>query len=141
MATKILSWAATFFAVVIAWVFFRAKTMAGAWRMLGSLFGFEADSSAYVSAGILRVMDLPVLVGEHRLLLIGACVVVLNLIVALSLPNVPQLFRHREYRHAPEQGAFLHWRPNGAWAFFAALAFALSLFGMWQRLEFLYFQF
>jgi alginate O-acetyltransferase complex protein AlgI len=141
MATKILSWAVTFFAVVIAWVFFRAKTMAGAWQMLGSLFGFAADSSAYVSSGILRVMDLPVLVGEQRLLLIGACVVVLTLIVALSLPNVPQLFRYREYRHAPEQGAFVHWRPNGAWAFFAALAFALSLFGMWQRLEFLYFQF
>jgi alginate O-acetyltransferase complex protein AlgI len=139
--TRILSWAVTFFAVVIAWVFFRAKTMAGAWQMLGSLFGFEADSSAYVSSGILRVMDLPVLVGEQRLLLIGACVVVLTLIIALSLPNVPQLFRYREYRHAPEQGAFVHWRPNGAWAFFAALAFALSLFGMWQRLEFLYFQF
>jgi alginate O-acetyltransferase complex protein AlgI len=141
IATKILSWAVTFFAVVIAWVFFRAKTMMGASQMLGSLFGFEADSSAYVSSGILRVMDLPVLVGEQRLLLIGACVVVLTLIIALSLPNVPQLFRYREYRHAPEQGAFVHWRPNGAWAFFAALAFALSLFGMWQRLEFLYFQF
>src|SRR5450432_1166235 len=44
-ASKILSWAVTFFAVVIAWVFFRAKTMAGAWQMLGSLFGFDADSS------------------------------------------------------------------------------------------------
>jgi alginate O-acetyltransferase complex protein AlgI len=141
-ASKILSWAVTFFAVVIAWVFFRAKTIAGAWQMLGSLFGFfDADSSAYVSPGILRVMDLPVLVGEQRLLLIGACVVVLSLIIALSLPNVPQLFRYREYRRAPEQGAFVHWRPNGAWALFAAVALAISLFGMWQRLEFLYFQF
>jgi alginate O-acetyltransferase complex protein AlgI len=138
---NIVSWALTFFAVVIAWVFFRAKTMAGAWQMLGSLFGLAADSSAYLSPGILRVMDLPILVGEQRLLLIGGCLVVLTLAIALGLPNVPQLFRYREYRRTPERGAWVHWRPNGAWAAFAALAFAISLFGMWQRLEFLYFQF
>src|SRR6266403_2077476 len=33
MATRIVSWAVTFFAVVIAWVFFRAKTTVGAWQM------------------------------------------------------------------------------------------------------------
>jgi hypothetical protein len=141
MPARGLSWAVTFFAVVIAWVFFRAKTPAGAWQMLGSLFGFEAGSSAYVSPGILRVMDLPILVGEPSLLLIGGCIVALALAIALSLPNVPQLFRYREYRRAPERRAFVRWRPNGAWALFTALAFAISLFGMWQRLEFLYFQF
>jgi D-alanyl-lipoteichoic acid acyltransferase DltB (MBOAT superfamily) len=141
MLAKSLSWAVTFFAVVIAWVFFRAKTAAGAWQMLGSLFGFEAGSSAYASPGILRVMDLPILVGEQSLLLIGGCAVALALAIALSLPNVPQLFRYREYRHAPEQGASVRWRPNAAWALFTALALAISLFGMWQRLEFLYFQF
>src|SRR6202035_1300753 len=72
-----ISWAVTFSAVVIAWVFFRARTMAGAWQMLGSLFGSEAGSSAYASPGILRLMDLPVLVGEERLLLIGGCAVAL----------------------------------------------------------------
>src|SRR6195952_465568 len=64
MAARIGCRAITFFAVVIAWVFFRAKTAAGAWQMLGSLFGFEAGSSAYVSPGILRGMDLAILVGE-----------------------------------------------------------------------------
>jgi len=34
----IVSWAITFFVVVIAWVFFRARTAAGAWQMLGALF-------------------------------------------------------------------------------------------------------
>ncbi|MEA2884533.1 MAG: alginate O-acetyltransferase complex protein AlgI, partial [Bradyrhizobium sp.] len=140
-AAKLASWAVTFFAVVIAWVFFRAKTAAGAWQMLGSLFGFEAGSSAYASPGILRVMDLPVLVGEQSLLLIGACMVALALAIALALPNVPQLFRYREYRRAPERRAALHWRPNAAWALLTACAFAIALFGMWQRLEFLYFQF
>jgi alginate O-acetyltransferase complex protein AlgI len=141
LAAKVISWAITFFAVVIAWVFFRARTADGAWQMLSGLFGFEAGSSAYVSIGILRLMDLPVLVGENWLLLIGGCAVALALMIALGLPNVPQLFGYREYRRAPEPPALLRWRPNGAWALLTALAFVISLFGMWQRLEFLYFQF
>ena len=138
---KALSWAVTFFAVVVAWVFFRARTAAGAWQMLGGLFGFDAGSSAYASPGVLRLMDLPVLVGEQQLLLIGGGAVALALAVALCLPNVPQLFVYREYRRAPEKAGLLRWRPNPAWALLTALALAISLFGMWQRLEFLYFQF
>jgi alginate O-acetyltransferase complex protein AlgI len=141
LPAKALGWVITFFAVVIAWVFFRAKTAAGAWQMLGSLFGIEAGSSAYASPGILRLMDLPILIGEERLLLIGGGAVALALIIALALPNVPQLFGYREYRHAPEPASFLRWRPSAAWALVTAFAFAISLFGMWQRLEFLYFQF
>jgi alginate O-acetyltransferase complex protein AlgI len=137
----IASWAITFFVVVIAWVFFRARTAAGAWQMLGALFGFGAESSAYVSPGVLRLMDLPLLVGEKPLLLIGAGMVALALAVVLVLPNVPQLYGYREYRRAPEKEGRLRWRPNLAWAMVSALALSISLFGMWQRLEFLYFQF
>jgi D-alanyl-lipoteichoic acid acyltransferase DltB (MBOAT superfamily) len=141
MPAKIFSWVLTFVAVVVAWVFFRAKTLAGAWRMLGSLLGNGADSSAYVSSGILRVMNLPVLVGGDSLLVIGVGAVAFALLIALTLPNVPQLFHYREYRRAPEKGASVQWRPDVKWAVFTALALAISLFGMWQRLEFLYFQF
>jgi alginate O-acetyltransferase complex protein AlgI len=137
----IACWAITFFVVVIAWVFFRARTAAGAWQMLGALFGFTAESSAYVSPGVLRLMDLPLLVGEKPLLLIGAAMVALALAVVLVLPNVPQLYGYREYRRAPEKEGRLRWRPNWAWALASALALSISLFGMWQRLEFLYFQF
>jgi alginate O-acetyltransferase complex protein AlgI len=136
-----LSWLATFFAVVIAWVFFRAKTLTGAWQMLGSLFGVEAGSSAYVSPGILRVMDLPILIGEEQLLMVGGGAVVMTLAIALWLPNVPQIFGYREYRRERERSAWPRWRPNLAWALLSALAVAISLFGMWQKLEFLYFQF
>src|SRR6516162_4594520 len=137
----IASWAITFFVVVIAWVFFRARTAAGAWQMLGALFGFEAESSAYVSPGVLRLMDLPLLVGEKPLLLIRASMVALALAIVLVLPNVPQLYGYREYRRAPEKEGRPRWRPNWAWALASALALSISLFGMWQRLEFLYFQF
>ncbi len=139
--TKGFSWAITFLAVVLAWVFFRARTIDGAWQMLSGLFGFEAGSSAYASPGILRLMDLPLLVGEPRLLLIGGGAVAMALVIALGLPNVPQLFGYREYRRAPEPASWLRWRPNAVWALVSALALAISLFGMWQRLEFLYFQF
>jgi alginate O-acetyltransferase complex protein AlgI len=137
----LLSWLLTFFAVVIAWVFFRAKTAAGAWRMLQGLFWMPVEGSAYVSSGILRVMDLPVLVGADGVWLIGLAAVAAALLVALGLPNVPQIFRYREYRRAPEPGAFVRWRPSAGWALFTALALSISLFGMWQRMEFLYFQF
>jgi alginate O-acetyltransferase complex protein AlgI len=141
LTTKGLSWLVTFFAVVIAWVFFRAKTIAEAWLMLGGLFGFEAGNSAYAPLGILRLMDLPILVGEEWLLLIGSGAVILALAIALFFPNVPQIFGYREYRRSPEHSAFVSWRPSAAWALVTALALASSLFGMWQRLEFLYFQF
>jgi len=43
----------------------------------------------------------------------------------------------REYRRRPEPAARLNWHPN----FVTTLALVVSLFGMWQRIEFLYFQF
>ena len=138
---KLGGWALTFLAVVIAWVFFRARTLAGAAQMLAALFGFAAGSSAYASPGILRLMDLPILVGEQRLLWIGAGAVALALAVALSMPHVSQLFGYREYRRAPEKPGRLRWRPTWPWALVSALATTTSLFGMWQQLEFLYFQF
>jgi alginate O-acetyltransferase complex protein AlgI len=136
-----LSWAITLFAVVIAWVFFRAKTMTGAWNMLGSLFGLDGAGTAYKPTGVLRIMDLPILVGPELLLLIGGGTVALAFAIALFLPNVSQIFGYREYRRSPEKYRFVRWHPNAAWALFTALAFSSSLFGMWQRLEFLYFQF
>jgi len=136
-----LSWAVTFLAVVIAWVFFRAKTAAGACQMLLALFGFEAGRPTYVSPGVLRLMDLPILIGEGWLLLIGSGAVLLALLLALWLPNVAQVFSYREYRRAPEPSTWLQWRPTFVWALVSALALTLSLFGMWQHLEFLYFQF
>jgi alginate O-acetyltransferase complex protein AlgI len=138
-----LSWAITLFAVVIAWVFFRARTITGAWNMLASLFGLGGAGATYEPTGILRIMDLPILVGPERLLLIGGGMVGFAFAIALFLPNVSQIFSYREYRRSPEHPAFVleRWRPNAAWALLTALALSTSLFGMWQRMEFLYFQF
>lgn len=138
---RIASWAVTFAGVVVAWVFFRAATVGGAWQALKGLAGLPPDQNPFAPSGIIRVMDLPILVGAEMSLLIGAAATALALVCALALPNVPQIFRYREYRRAPETGSPICWRPNAIWAMVVALAFAISLFGMWQRMEFLYFQF
>jgi hypothetical protein len=128
-------------AVVLAWVFFRAATLGGAWRALKGLAGLPTDETAFVPSGIVRVMDLPILVSAEASFTIGAAVTVVALLCALALPNVPQIFRYREYRRAPEAGSPIRWKLNAIWALLVALAFATALFGMWQRMEFLYFQF
>lgn len=138
---QVSSWGLTFIAVVLAWVFFPAKTLVGASQMLASLLGLQTAGAAYVSPGIVRVMDLPLLVGEERLLLIGWSAIALALTIALFLPNVPQMFRYREYRRASEAAVFVSWRPTFGWALLCGLTFVVSLFGMWQRIEFVYFQF
>ncbi|WJR81225.1 MBOAT family O-acyltransferase [Bradyrhizobium sp. NP1] len=138
---RAFGWTLTFIAVVVAWVFFRARTMAGAGQLLCGLGGVAARGDAYVSPGILRVMDLPLMVGAERLLLIGWGAALVALAFALLLPNVPQIFRYHEYRRGPESTALVRWRPNLAWAVLTAAAFVVSLLGMWQRVEFLYFQF
>ncbi|WP_441241039.1 MBOAT family O-acyltransferase [Tardiphaga sp. 768_D3_N2_1] len=138
---RIAGWAVTFVAVVIAWVFFRAGTVAGAWQMLRGLSGQGDQAHAYVSPGVLRVMDLPILLGAGQLWLAGSIILGMAMVVALAMPNVPQIFGYREYRRAPEPSALVRWRPNALWALLVAIAFTIALFGMWQRLEFLYFQF
>jgi alginate O-acetyltransferase complex protein AlgI len=78
--------------------------------MLSYLLGLETTDPAHVSPGVVRLMDLPLLVGEQSLLPFGGGAVALSLAVALFLPNVPQLFGYREYRRNPEQAKFLGWR-------------------------------
>jgi alginate O-acetyltransferase complex protein AlgI len=52
------------------------------------------------------------------------------------------VFRYREYRSPPQaKRRRWQWRPTGWWALGVATALSLSIFGMWQHLEFLYFQF
>jgi D-alanyl-lipoteichoic acid acyltransferase DltB (MBOAT superfamily) len=138
---RAVSWAVTFAAVVVTWVFFRTETLGGAWRALKGLVGLPPDQTAFVPSGIVRVMDLPILVGAETSLWLGAGVTFVALIFALALPNVPQIYRYREYRRAPERKAAIRWKPNALWAAVVAVTFAISLFQMWQQVEFLYFQF
>jgi D-alanyl-lipoteichoic acid acyltransferase DltB (MBOAT superfamily) len=137
---RLLSWMLTFAAVVIAWVFFRAATVGGAWRGLKGLAGLQSERP-FIPPDIVRVMNLPILVGAETSLRIGSLAVLVALAIALLLPNVPQIFRYREYRRAPDTTSLIQWKPTSIWAIAIGTAFAIALFGMWQRMEFLYFQF
>ncbi len=141
MATRLASWATTFAGVVLAWVFFRAGTTGGAARMFGGLLGYPLGGQDYVPSGVFTTFGLPVWVGPNGVLWLGAAIVACALGIALGSPNALQIFGYREYHRAPEYGGKLRWRPTAGWAALVAVALTLSLFGMWQRLEFLYFQF
>lgn len=132
------SWFATFAAVVFAWVFFRATTMNGALAMLEGMAG---GSGTYMSDGIVFLIGLPLAIGADAALFFGAAATAAGLAIAFVLPNVPQIFRYREYRRAPDTTPWLRWQPNLAWALVTGVTLTLALFGMWQRMEFLYFQF
>jgi alginate O-acetyltransferase complex protein AlgI len=139
------AWVATFGAVVIAWVFFRAETLDGALTMLRAMAGF-ADAAAgrmYVPSDTLRFAELQIALGAKAQAGVALAMIAAGLLIALMLPNTPQIFGYHEVRRAPEASARLRlrWRPNATWAVIIAAAFTVCLFGMWQRLEFLYFQF
>ena len=131
----------TFLAVTFAWVFFRATTLVGALRITSALVGGTPLGTTYASSGVLNVIGLPILIGDRALYLGGFAAVAVAIAIVLALPNAPRIFRYHEYRRAPEPASALAWRANAAWSTAIALMFAAALFGMWQRLEFLYFQF
>ena len=53
---RVTSWAITFLAAVVAWVFFRATTTGGAVSMVQSMFGFSADGAAHMQASTQTLM-------------------------------------------------------------------------------------
>jgi D-alanyl-lipoteichoic acid acyltransferase DltB (MBOAT superfamily) len=142
---RIVAWIITFGAVVIAWVFFRAETLGGALTMLHAMAGF-ADASAgvtYIPPATVRFAEIKLALGAPAQAGVGLAMIAVGLLIVLALPNVPQIFGYHEVRRAPEATArlWLRWRPDAIWAVIIAAAFTVCLFGMWQRLEFLYFQF
>jgi hypothetical protein len=137
----VLSWSVTFASVVLAWVFFRAATLGGALRMFGGMFGYPLEGPAYVPSGVFTSFGLPIWVGSDGFFWLGAAMATSAFVIAVGLPNALQILGYREYRRPPEHVGTLRWRPSAGWAALVAAALTLSLFGMWQRLEFLYFQF
>ena len=49
---RFTSWAITFLAAVVAWVFFRATTTSGAFSMVQSMFGFTAENALNMQANV-----------------------------------------------------------------------------------------
>ncbi len=127
---RALGWCLTFFAVVVAWVPFRAKTLEAAWAIWGSMFG---------TYGVLRA-ERPLVEAPNALPIVGL------IVLSLVLPATHEfLARYRpalgaDALNAPKFRLFV-WRPTTAWAFVSLLLFLASVAMMQRTTEFLYFQF
>ena len=120
----------TFLAVVVAWVFFRAESLAAAQAMLEGMAGLNGISKAdpyYYGA--------PQLKGLLAMFLI-----------AWGLPNAQQLL----HRYRPVIATYadeilapgrLSWRPSAAWALLTAALLLAAAVNLTHVSEFLYYQF
>lgn len=120
----------TFVAVVVAWVFFRAESLAAAQAMLEGMAGLNGISKAdpyYFGAPELKGL-------------------LAMFVIAWGLPNAQQLLRrYRPVLHTypgdiPEAGR-LSWRPNAAWALLTATLLLAAAVNLTHVSEFLYYQF
>jgi alginate O-acetyltransferase complex protein AlgI len=133
---RVASWLLTFFAVVVAWVFFRADSLASAVNMLRGMAG------AHGLVGGASVFDK---VGRGQ----GAIAIVFGLLVVWLLPNSQQFMNDsRLYLDTvqPAQGwtSRLVWHP--AWRFTPLLfglllSLCLLMMSPTHVSEFLYYQF
>lgn len=131
MAGRMLGVAVTFVAVVIAWVFFRAQTLGGAWHLLQAMMGLGADSSQWTAYASMRD-------GATKL----RDALLLCALVVWCLPNAQQLLHdERPALQSSERPARWQWRPNLRWFVFTALLLASALKEIGDVSEFLYFQF
>lgn len=147
----------TFLAVIIAWVFFRAESFAGATNILASMAGINGISLPSALAGPMSSLG-PVLAGfgvdfegsnvfqsSPGLLWVGAL-----FLIAWIMPNTQQIM-HRftpalESKISPVTAppkllSWAVWKPNAFWALVILGASIYAVASMTQISEFLYFQF
>jgi alginate O-acetyltransferase complex protein AlgI len=122
----------TFFAVVLAWVFFRAETLPAAKAILEGMAGLNGITKAD-----------PYYFGVTQLRWLAAM-----FFIVWALPNAQQLLhRHRPALEtypgevSPPRWSALAWRPAPAWALFTAALLVAALINLTRVSEFLYYQF
>lgn len=153
---RLASWGATFLAVVFAWVYFRAPTLARgneiALAMLG-VNGVEVPAGILARSGEIGHWLVAqgvtasqgggaLLVGNFAWVLAAGC-------AALCLPNVAQVFHRQSPVLYESERAFARLRSSGAlawdyrlrWAIAVSIAGVAGVLTLQQVSEFLYFQF
>jgi len=149
-------WLLTFTAVILSWVYFRAPTLEQGNHIVAAMLGLHGF---HVPAGILaqlgdlgarlQALGITASPGGGALLAANYSWVLLAALIALTLPNLPQIFN----RHGPglyendrvfseiRQSTVLRWDYTNRWAFAVAVAAVAGLLTLQQVSEFLYFQF
>jgi len=134
-AGRILSGMLTFFAVAVAWVFFRAENFGAAMSMLNDMFAPHQASLATIY--LFKSRDISI---------IAAWFLSLSLILWL-MPNLQQWMRYRTIPEADSQIsssrllALIEFKPTLRWAIFTAALTGIAILGLTRLSEFLYFQF
>ena len=154
---SIFGWAVTMLSIVVAWVPFRAESLAGATNMLRSM---AAINGVQLTTGFqgklgnfeLWLMDYGVgfngmftrtILGDPKIF--GLWILALFLI-SILFPNTQQLmrgFRPIPFRDtvSPLRYRWQEWRLTIFWALFSAMASVLAILSLTRVSEFLYFQF
>lgn len=139
-----LSWALTFFCVVVAWVIFRADDLDAATLMLKAMSGFHGFATPESLSGGAGFAD-----RFNPMIFKGAGLkwIAVLLLTVRFLPNTQEIMRNYQPVIGQEQdqpaglGKFVAWKPSGGWAFIIACLALLALLNLSRASEFLYFQF
>ena len=123
---RVFGWSVTMLAVVLAWVFFRAKTFAGAWLMLRAMAGAGRVAEGVNAAQIAWIA--------------------LGVSIILLLPDTARFFgkwmaEPDGSRGDLDQPGPLRWRPSAVWATLTALCLVWSVLHLARVSEFIYYQF
>ena len=138
----------TFFAVVVAWIFFRAEDFSAAILMLKSMLGYggvvwpaDARGQLGIFANVLSSMGLEFgYTGQFNGLanVVGMLVILLFVFTA---PNVQQLMNRYQVAINPPSVSTLAWAPDLRWGLLVGFMALLSILRLGHMSEFLYFQF
>ncbi|MFI5013135.1 MAG: MBOAT family O-acyltransferase [Hyphomicrobiales bacterium] len=127
---KLMAWAITLFAVIVAWIFFRASDFSSATNIVAGMFGMHGKGDFIIGASK------------------GAGVVLAAIFLAatLILPNSQQIMRNFAPVIGPVEpprslARYIVWSPSGLTAALSAAAIVAVVLFSWGTTEFIYFQF
>lgn len=150
----------TFFWVVIAWIFFRAKDLESALIILKGCFGYGGISLPNSFANILGNNGVLMIMFDHNITYNGVFLNIpglasvggpleiikflcIGFILIWVMPNSQEIFNYREYKEIGNKLKvnFFKWKPNIFFAFWISFLF-VTCFGSIDKVStFLYYQF
>jgi hypothetical protein len=134
----------TFVAVLVGWVFFRAKSFPTAVSVLKGMAGLNGIR---LSPGLERFVGhwighLPITYGHIDFKITGLLWLMVLLPIVFFMPNTQEImYRARPALTQADSLARVLWEPSFRWAALTGLVLAVSLLRMGRVTEFLYFQF
>lgn len=117
----------TFFAVMIAWCFFRASNVASALDVLAGMAGLNGVSLVFAENPV------------------GYAMLAVSAFIALYMPNTNEIFLYFDRWYDKRSASFsifrMRWSPSLRWGLATGLIFALCILSMDRTSDFIYAQF